>query len=184
MQLFEISGLIIAIILLIVGVLIGFVVAYLINLGKSKSAAALPAPTRATGGRILLPFTGEKAPGRALEVAMSMARARDAQLVLLYVAIVPVTLNIEAELTREVEKGFSALEVAEREARTMGIESEIRLERERTFRKGIIDMLEREPFDVIVVEMEAAGPSLKLERQIEIVSYLFQRVETEIVIVR
>lgn len=176
------AGLVVALILFAVGIGVGLVFSYLVGLGKARR----PVPTTIApkGGRILLPFTGEKVPERALEVAADLARFRDATLVLFYVAIVPVTLNIEAELTREVERGFTALEEAERLARKAEVRTEIRLERERTARRGIIEMLKREPFDSVVIEMEPAGPGLKLERQIEDMTYLFQRIKEEIIIVR
>ncbi|MCL5292457.1 MAG: universal stress protein [Actinobacteria bacterium] len=175
-------GLIVAAVLFVVGIGVGLILFYLISLGRRQRPVTAAAPAK--GGRILLPFSGESAPRQALEVAINLARARDAKLVLFYVAIVPVTLNIEAELTREVEKGFNALEKAEQIAKWSGVDTEIRLERERTARRGMIEMLKREPFDSMVIEMKGAGPGLKLERQIEDISYLFQRVKEEVVIVR
>ncbi len=176
------AGFIVALILFAVGIGVGLVFSYLTGLGGPRRP--VPLPVAPVGGRILLPFSGEKVPERAIEVAADLARFRDATLVLFYVAIVPVTLNIEAELTREVERGFSALEEAERLAKRVDVRTEIRLERERTARRGIIEMLKREPFDSVVIEMEPAGPGLKLEKQIEDITYLFQRIEKEIIIVR
>lgn len=177
-----VAGLIVALILFVVGIGVGLVFSYLTGFGRARRP--LPAPIAPKGGRILLPFTGERVPERALEVAADLARFREATLVLFYVAIVPVTLNIEAELTREVERGFSALEEAERMVKKVDVHTEIRLERERTARRGIIEMLKREPFDSVVIEMEPAGPGLKLEKQIEDITYLFQRIKQEIIIVR
>ncbi|MCL4499830.1 MAG: universal stress protein [Chloroflexi bacterium] len=175
-------GVALAIALFIVGIGVGLVFSYLVNLGGGREPAfEIPGKK---GGRILVPFTGGKVPEQALEVASNIARVRGATVVLFYIAIVPVTLNIEAELTREVEKGFASLEEAEKTVKQSGVSTEIRLERERTARRGIIEMLKREPFQAIVMEMEEAGPGLKLERQIEVISYLFQRVRTEIIIVR
>lgn len=172
-----------ALILFLVGIGVGLVFSWLTNLGKSKQLAATPMATT-KGGRILVPFFGDILPDQALEVAANLAKAREATVVLFYIAIVPVTLNIEAELTREVEKGFNALEKAEQTLKHANVATEIRLERERTARKGIIDILKREPFESLVLEMEEAGLGLKLERQIEDISYLFQRVKTEIIVVR
>ncbi|MHB0977027.1 MAG: universal stress protein [Candidatus Aquicultorales bacterium] len=175
-------GVIVALVLFVVGIGVGLVLRNLLRRGRKTPVVIQPEGLR--GGRILVPFTGDKIPEDALEVAANLARAREASLVLFYIAIVPVTLNIEAELTREVEKGFTALEESERLAVKSGVPTEIRLERERTLRRGIIDILERESFESVVVEMPKAGPGLKLERQIEDIGYLFQRVQEEVVIVR
>jgi hypothetical protein len=119
--------------------------------------------TRALNGRervrrIAFPFTGEGPSEPALAAALRLARAEDATLLPVYLALVPLRLEVEVPLQAECDVAFGLLEAIEQRAARAGVPVDARIERGRTVRHALRELIAHERFDRMVVAA-AAGAS-------------------------
>jgi hypothetical protein len=157
-----------------VAVAIGVIAGVLI----ARRRRAHPVPGSA---RILFPIAGPALSRPTLEAALRLARADDATLVPAYLAAVPLHLPLDAALARECEVALPLLEAVEQRAAATGVAVDSRIERGRTYRHALLGLLEREPFERIVV---AAAPEGAPGFTAEDVAWLLRRAPGDIVVLR
>jgi nucleotide-binding universal stress UspA family protein len=107
--------------------------------------------------RILLPFTGTEISRRAVDAALRLARAEDAELMPAYLAAVPKRLPLECAIPNEAGTAMSMLEAIEQRASAQGVPVDSRIERGRSYRHALARLLCSESFDRIVVPAAAGG---------------------------
>ena len=101
--------------------------------------------------RILFPFLGSVLSERSLDATIRLARAQEAMLIPAYLAIIPKQLSIEAPLGIECEGALSLLELIEQRATKAGVPVDSRIERGRTARHALAQLMDEERFDSIVL---------------------------------
>jgi len=107
--------------------------------------------------RILFPFTGSHLSVSALDAALRLARAEHAVLVPAYLAEVPMTLPLASALPKKCEDALPILEAIEQRATRSGVEVDPRIERGRTSRHALAELIGHEHFDRIVAPAATAG---------------------------
>jgi Universal stress protein family len=106
---------------------------------------------RAAVRRILLPFTGRAISRRALDAALRLADAERAILMPAYLAVVPLTLPLDAALPKAARGAMPLLEAIEQRAAARGVPVDARVERGRTYRHALDRLLGDEHVDRVVV---------------------------------
>lgn len=108
-------------------------------------------PRRPDSNRIAFPFVGTSLTERALEAALRVAKSEEATLVPVYLAIVPMHLDMNAALPRQALVATALLETIDQAASRAGVPVETRIERGRTVRHALGEMCEHETYDRLVV---------------------------------
>jgi hypothetical protein len=140
-----------------------------------------PKLTTASPTRVIFPFTGQALSPRALDAALRLARIDDATLVPVFLAQVPMHLPLDAALPRQCDGAMPLLEAIEQRAARAGVAVDSRIERGRSFRHAIRELVEHESFDTFVVTAgDATTPGLLPEE----VSWLLEHVPGEIIVIR
>jgi hypothetical protein len=106
--------------------------------------------------RILFPFLGATVSRTALDSALRLAQAETATLVPAYLASVPLRLALEAPLPSECEVAMPLLETIEQRARRLEVPVDPRIERGRSPRHALAQLLEHERYDRLVVPARTA----------------------------
>jgi hypothetical protein len=128
--------------LLLTGVLTGAAAA--LGLVRRRSE---PAPlTR----RILFPYVGGQLSVRALDSALRIARFEEATLVAAHLVPVPLTLSLDAPLSRACSTAFELQEAVEQRAAAAGIPVDARIATGRTVRHALRGLLDGERYDRLV----------------------------------
>jgi nucleotide-binding universal stress UspA family protein len=131
--------------------------------------------------RILLPFTGTEISRRAVDAALRLARAEEATLMPAYLAAVPMRLPLDCSIPNEAGQAMGMLEAIEQRAAARDVPVDARIERGRSYRHALDRLLEREPFDRVVVPAQAgAGEGLGGEDLI----WLLEQAPAEVLILR
>ena len=107
--------------------------------------------------RILFPFIGRALSQPVLDATLRLARAEDATLVPAYLARVPLHLPLVAPLPVECAEAMPLLEAIERRARHEGVAVDARIERGRTYRHALGELLSHERPERIVVAADTTG---------------------------
>jgi nucleotide-binding universal stress UspA family protein len=98
-----------------------------------------------------------------------------------YLATVPWTLPLESELPRECEVALALLEAIEQQATAAGVPVDSRIERGRSPRHALRELIEHEPYERIVVPAEGTGvPGFSAAD----VAWLLRQAPGEIVVLR
>lgn len=105
--------------------------------------------------RIAFAFTGEALSEPALVSALRVARAEGAVLMPVYLALVPRTMPLDAPLPRECSVALPLLEAVEQRAIRAEVPVDSRIERGRTVRHALSELIAHEQFGRLVVP---AGP--------------------------
>jgi nucleotide-binding universal stress UspA family protein len=132
-------------------------------------------------GRILFPFIGQSLSVSALDAALRLARAEEATLVPAYLAVVPLNMPLDAALPAEGEVALPALEAIEQRAAKQDVPVDTRIERGRTHRHALLELLDRERYDRVVA---AAATKATDGFTAEDVAWLLEHARGEIVILR
>jgi hypothetical protein len=119
-----------------------------------RRAKVEPAPKR-----ILFPFAGSALSGAALDAALRLCRAEDATLVPAYLAQVPLTLPLESPLPRQSRRAIPVLDAIEQRADRYGVPVDSRIERGRTYRHAVMELVGHERFDRIIAAASTNGGS-------------------------
>jgi nucleotide-binding universal stress UspA family protein len=106
--------------------------------------------------RILFPVLGSRVSRSTLDAALRLAQSDSATLVPAYIATVPMTLNLEAPIPKECETAMPLLEAIERRAIRLEVPVDSRIERGRTPRHALAELIEHERFDRIVVPAQTS----------------------------
>lgn len=132
--------------------------------------------------RILLPFTGAEISVRAIDAALRLARAEEAELMPAYLAEVPMRLPLDCSIPREAGKAMAMLEAIEQRAAAQGVPVDARIERGRSYRHALARLLESERVDRVVVPAGTAdgGEGLSGEDLI----WLIDKAPAEVLILR
>jgi hypothetical protein len=129
--------------------------------GRHVPHVSDPAPAlRATASprRILVPIGGRSVPpSDALEVALRGAVVERATVVAAFLMPVPMRLALDDATAGAPEPARPALEVFERYASRAGVSVECRIERGRTYRHALRQLVDRESYERVVVIPGAAG---------------------------
>ena len=157
------------------------VVAALLGGGLFALVARRREHAAAGTARILFPIVGRALSRPALDAALRIARAQNATLVPAYLASVPLHLPLDAALARECELALPLLEAVEHAATAAGVPVDSRIERGRTYRHALLELIEHERYDQIVV---AASPEGAAGLSADDVAWLLARAPGEILVVR
>jgi nucleotide-binding universal stress UspA family protein len=131
--------------------------------------------------RILFPFTGTVLSERGLDAALRIARVDNATLVPVFLAQVPMQLPLDAALTRQCDSALPLLEAIEQRAAQAGVAVDSRIERGRTYRHAIRELVAHEKVDTMVVTAgDANSPGLLPDD----ISWLLEHVPGEIIVIR
>ncbi len=165
---------------MIVFVLIATVV--IVVLGGLLILQRSPTPAIAPSARrILFPFVGDALSDRALDATLRLARAEGATVVPAFLAEVPRTLPIESPLPRQANVALPCLEAIEQRAANQGIPVDARIERGRSFRHAMKELMDHEDFDQIVVAAATRGADGLSAADI---AWLLDNAPGEIVVIR
>jgi nucleotide-binding universal stress UspA family protein len=132
--------------------------------------------------RILLPFTGTQISRRAVDAALRLARAEEAELMPAYLAAVPMRLPLECAIPSEASTAMAMLEAIEQRASSQGVAVDARIERGRSYRHALARLLEGESVDRVVVPAGSSngGEGLAAEDLI----WLLEQAPVEVLILR
>jgi universal stress protein family protein len=131
--------------------------------------------------RILFPFTGTALSQRGLDAALRLARVEGATLVPVFLAQVPLHLPLDTPLPRQCDSALPLLEAVEHRAAKAGVPVDSRIERGRTYRHAIRQLVAHETVDTLVVTAgDADSPGLLPDD----ISWLLEHVAGEIIVIR
>jgi hypothetical protein len=141
------------------------------------------APKLATASpkRVLFPFVGTVLSQRGLDAAIRLARIDGATLVPVFLARVPMHLPLDAALPIQCDSALPLLEAIEQHAVRSGVAVDARIERGRSYRHAIRELITHESFDTVVV---TAGDSGSQDLLPDDVSWLLEHVPGEIIVIR
>jgi nucleotide-binding universal stress UspA family protein len=106
----------------------------------------------ASGRRILFPFIGSTISQRTLEATLRLARAQDAVLMPAYLATIPRELSLDSPAPlRESEAALPMLELIEQRATQVSVAVDSRIERGRSPRHALAELIDAERYDILVV---------------------------------
>jgi nucleotide-binding universal stress UspA family protein len=140
-----------AIVIVVVGFVVGIAVGWLLLPLLRRGAPRMPRGTR----RIMLPFTGMSISRRAFDAAIRLARVEEATIMPTYLARVPRYLALDAPLTKECQQAMPLLETIEQRAIAQGVSVDARIVRGRTYRDALQRTLDSEPVDRVIVSATA-----------------------------
>ena len=106
--------------------------------------------------RILFPLLGTSLSRSTLDAALRLAQADSATLVPAYLATVPMQLSLEAPIPKECEAAMPLLEAIERRATRLEVPVDARIERGRSPRHALTQLIEHERFDRIVMPAQTS----------------------------
>lgn len=165
-------------VLILVAGVIGFAGALVLE--RVRRRRALRAGERVR--RIAFPFAGAGPSEPALAAALRLARAEAAILMPVYLALVPMRLAVQVPLRDESELALGLLEAIEQRAALAGVPVDSRIERGRTVRHALRELLAHERFERMVV---AAGTGRTDEGFApEDVAWMLTRVRAELIVLR
>jgi hypothetical protein len=162
----------------VVALAVGFAAA--VALERRRRSRALGG--RARVRRIAFPFTGEGLSEPALAAALRLAHAEGATLMPVYLALVPMRLAVDVPLRSECDVALPMLEAIEQRAARAEVPVDSRIERGRTVRHALRELIAHEHFERMVV---AAGADSSGEGFTpEAVAWLLSNVPGEVIVLR
>lgn len=151
-----------------------------VSLGRERSRRnpklATPSPAR-----VVFPFVGTALSQRGLDAALRLARVDSATLVPVFLAQVPLHLPLDAALPVQCDAALPLLEAIEQRAVRSGVAVDSRIERGRSYRHALRELLAHEHFDTVVVT--AADPG-NAGLSPDDISWLLENVPGEIIVIR
>ena len=142
---------------------------------RRTDGAITPAPKR-----ILFPFLGQALSTPAFDAALRLARAEGATLVPAYLAIVPLSVQLDTPLRKQAEGALPLLEAVEQRAANQGVPVDSRIEAGRSVRHALRLLMEHERFDQIVAAGATNGDGFTADD----VAWLLENAPGEILILR
>ena len=162
--------------LILLGVALGVLLTLWVVRRRRRALEEAP-PTR----RIVFPYLGGHLSVAALDSAIRIARTEDGVLVPYYLAPVPLTMPLEAPIPRTCDRAFELQEAIEHRAARAGVRVDGRIERGRTVRHALRQILDSEHYDRLVV---AAGTARTDGLSAGDVAWLLEQAPGEVVVVR
>ena len=132
-------------------------------------------------GRIVFPFIGSALSQRGLDAALRLARVDHATLVPVFLAQVPLHLPLDTALPLQAHAALPLLEAVEQRAVRSGVAVDSRIERGRSYRHALRELMTHERFDTLVVAAADSGSAGLLPDDI---SWLLENVPGEIIVIR
>ncbi|MFI5004931.1 MAG: hypothetical protein ACHQE6_07950 [Solirubrobacterales bacterium] len=167
-----------AVVLIVAALGVGFAAA--LGLERRRRTRALHGSARVR--RIAFPFTGEGLSEPALAAALRLARAEGATLMPVYLALVPLRLSVDVPLRSECDVALPLLDAIEQRAARAEVPVDSRIERGRTVRHALRELIAHERFERMVV---AAGADSSGEGFTpEAVAWLLTNVPGEVIVLR
>lgn len=168
---------IVAVVAVVAVVAAAAVIAFGLSRREGVTETLTPSPHR-----ILFPFTGAGLSRSALDTALRLCGAEGATLVPAVLATVPLTLPADAPLPRQSAAAMPLLEAVEQRALRNGVSVDSRIERGRSPRHAIRELISHERYDRIVVAAAGRGEAGGLSAGD--IAWLLEEVPGEIVILR
>jgi hypothetical protein len=166
-----------ALVVILAAALVALVIAFAVRERDGRAPKlATPSPRR-----ILFPFTGNVLSQRGLDAALRLARIDGATLMPVFLARVPMHLPLDAALPRQCDGALPLLEAIEQRAVRSGVAVDSRIERGRSYRHAIRELVAHEFFDTVVVTAADTGSAGLLPDD---VSWLLEHVPGEIIVIR
>ena len=138
------------------GILIAAVLGATVTVAVLRARRTRGAPTATSARRILFPFLGESLSEPALDAALRLAKAEEATLVPAFLARVPKDLPLDGR-SPPMRLGDPILEAIEQRATKSGVAVDSRIERGRTYRHALHELIDHERYDRIVAPAAANG---------------------------
>lgn len=104
-----------------------------------------------SGRRILFPFDSRTLSLDALDVALRIADSERAVLVATHLSLVPMSLALDAPLSRQNDAAVDLLDELELRAASAGVEVDARIEAGRTYRHALARAYRRQDLDRVVI---------------------------------
>ncbi|HEY7967043.1 MAG TPA: hypothetical protein VID68_08445 [Solirubrobacteraceae bacterium] len=145
---------------------------------RSRHAPRLSTPSPA---RVVFPFTSAVVSQRGLDAAIRLARVDGSTLVPVFLAVVPMHLPLDTPLPLQCDGALPLLEAIEHRAVRSGVAVDSRIERGRSYRHALREMLGHETFDTVVVTAADDGAAGLSPGD---VSWLLENVPGEIIVIR
>lgn len=142
----------IGLLLIIVALVLVAVVAWVARGRRATRAAPARGPHR-----VAFPFLGQALSRPALDAALRLARADGATLVPVYLAQVPLHLPLDVALPRQSALALTLLEAVEQRAQRYGVPVDARIERGRTPRHALRELVAHERYDRLVLAAATNG---------------------------
>jgi hypothetical protein len=159
---------------IVVGVAIAASIATL--LVRRRRPKLQPSPRR-----VLFPFFGQRLSRSALDAALRLCKSDSATLVPAYLAQVPLSMPLDAPLPLQAAQALPVLEAVEQRALGSGVPVDSRIERGRTHRHALLELLDHEPYDRIVAAAAVRnGDGFSAED----IAWLLDHASGEIVVLR
>jgi hypothetical protein len=130
--------------------------------------------------RILFPFVGKALSTPAFDAALRLARAEGATLVPAYIAIVPLSVQLDTPLKKQAADALPLLEAIEQRAATQGVSVDSRIEAGRSVRHAFRLLMAHEQFDNVVVAGATNGDGFSADD----VAWLLDNAPGDILILR
>jgi nucleotide-binding universal stress UspA family protein len=130
--------------------------------------------------RILFPFVGDTLSTPAFDAALRIARAEGATLVPAYLAIVPLSVQLDTPLKKQAEVALPMLEAIEQRAATQGVPVDSRIEPGRSVRHAFRRLMEHERFDRVVAAGATNGDGFSSDD----VAWLLENAPGTVLIIR
>lgn len=165
---------------LVVILAVALVALLTVTLGRERSRRN-PKLATASPTRVVFPFTGTALSQRGLDAALRLARIDNATLVPVLLAQVPLHLPLDAALPVQCDAALPLLEAIEQRAVRSGVAVDSRIERGRSYRHALRELLAHEHFDTVVVT--AADPG-NAGLSPDDISWLLENVPGEIIVIR
>jgi len=165
-------------VLVVVALAVGVVAA----LAFERRRRTLALRRNATVHRIAFPFTGERLSEPALLAALRIAHVEGATLVPVYLAIVPLRLPVDVPLRDECDVALPLLEAIEQRATRAEVPVDSRIERGRTVRHALRELMAHERFERMVVAAGSSGEGDGLSP--DDVAWLFAHAAGEVIALR
>jgi hypothetical protein len=165
---------------LVVVLAVALVAAVVVAVGRERSRRR-PKLTTASPGRVVFPFIGSALSQRGLDAALRLARVDGATLVPVFLAQVPLHLPLDAALPVQCDAAVPLLEAIEQRAVRSGVAVDSRIERGRSYRHALRQLLAHEQFDTVVVTAADHGGTGLGPEDIE---WMLENVPGEIIVIR
>jgi nucleotide-binding universal stress UspA family protein len=156
-------------------------VALLLAIGVRELLAHRPRHLTPAASRILFPFIAQGLSQRGLDAALRLARNEGATLVPVLLARVPMHLPLDSPLPRECESGLPLLDVIEQRGLRAEVPVESRVERGRSLRHALQELVRHEQFDAMVV---AAVDATEAGFHPDDIGWLLSHIDGEIIVIR
>lgn len=134
-----------------------------------------------SSSRILFPFIAQGLSQRGLDAALRIARNESATLVPAFLARVPMHLPLDSALPLQSAAAMPLLEVVEQRAMIAGVPFDSRIERGRTLRHALSELITHEQFDTLVV---AAVDATDAGFHPDDIGWILEHVKGDIIVVR